>query len=66
MPFTIAGGRLFLYCKNEQQKQNHKADYVFHYLAPFRGTTCRPLDGLSIARFANYVNSVFTGVLEKV
>lgn len=58
MPFTIAGGRLFLYCKNEQQKQNHKADFgeqpaallmvlVYHTGVP-------------------YVNSLFAGVLEKV
>ena len=33
---------------------------------PFGGTTCRPLDGLSIAYAHAYVNSIFTGVLEKV
>ena len=34
---SVSAERLFLYLKNEQQKQNHETDYVFHSPAPFRG-----------------------------
>lgn len=33
---------------------------------PFGGTTCRPLDGLSMVYVCAYVDSVFAGVLKSL